>query len=112
MSVFKPDAFLCICSYEQHVKLSPWRCGTVGWSIAPTLEGFRLGPCSGHMPCFAVYNVHPFFDPNIQGEKISHFNFLIQFFVYSYLDTCFLYYKGILAFIFKHIMVQEILCNK
>ena len=29
------------------------------------------------------------------------FNFLIQIFIYLYLDT-FLYYKGILAFIFKH----------
>ena len=38
--------------------------------------------------------------------------FLIQFFIYLCLDTCFLYYKGMLAFIFEHIMVQEILCNK
>ena len=29
--------------------------------------------------------------------------------IYLYLDTCFLYYKGILAFIFEHIMAQEIL---
>ena len=45
-------------------------------------------------------------------EKILCFNFLIQLFIYLYLDTCFLDYKGILAFIFEHIMVQEILCNK
>ena len=42
------------------------------------------------------------FGPNFQGEKILHFNFLIQFFIYLYLDTCFLYYKRILAFIFEH----------
>ena len=29
-----------------------------------------------------------------------------------YLDTCFLYYKGTLAFIFEHMMAQEIFCNK
>ena len=51
------------------------------------------------------------FGPNFD-EKIFRFNFLIQVFIYLYSDTCFLYYKGILAFIFEHIMVQEILCNK
>ena len=59
---------------------------------------------SKEVPCFAVYNVHLHFDPNFQ-EKIFHFNFLIQLFIYLYLDTCFLYYKGIRAFIFEH-MVQ------
>ena len=39
-------------------------------------------------------------------------NLLIQFLIYLYLDTCFLCYKGILAFIFEHVTVQEILCNK
>ena len=47
------------------------------------------------------------FGPNFQGKKA--FNFLSQLFIYLYLDTCFLYYKGILAFIFEHIMAQEIL---
>ena len=42
---------------------------------------------------------------------IFHFNFLIQFYIYL-LDTCFLYDKGILEFIFEHIMVQEILCTR
>ena len=41
-------------------------------------------------------------------KKIFHLNFLILLFIYSYLDTCFLYYKGILVFIFEHIMVQGI----
>ena len=47
----------------------------------------------------------------VQTFRKKTFNFLIQSFIYLYLDTCFLYYKGILAFIFEHIMVQEILCN-
>ena len=38
------------------------------------------------------------FGPNFQ-EKKFRFNFLIQCFIHLYLDTCFLYYKGILAFI-------------
>ena len=41
------------------------------------------------------------FGPNFQEKT---FNFLIQFFIYLYLGT-FLYYKGILAFILKHIMI-------
>ena len=49
-----------------------------------------------------MYNMCPHFWPKLSGEKIFHFNFLIQFFTYLYLDTCFLYYKGILAFIFEH----------
>ena len=38
--------------------------------------------------------------------------FLIQLFIYLYLDTCLLFYKGILALVFEHIMVREMLCNK
>ena len=45
-------------------------------------------------------------------KKILHLNFLIQLFIYLSLDTCFLYYKGILTFIFEYIMIQEILCKK
>ena len=45
-------------------------------------------------------------------KKIFHFNFLIQLFTYLYFDICFLYYKGILAFIFEDIMVPEILHSK
>ena len=68
------------------------------------------------LPYFAMYNVHPctlgihIFGPKSQ-EKIFHFNFLIQLFIYIQI-TCFLYYKGILAFIVEHFMVQEVLCNK
>ena len=58
-----------------------------------------------------MYDVHPHCGPKLSGKIIFHFNFLIQFLIYLHLDTCFLYYKGILAFIFEHIMVQEILCN-
>ena len=60
------------------------------------------------LPC--VVHTH-MFGPNFQ-ENIFCFNFLIQLFIYLYLDTCSLYYKGILAFIFEHIIVQDILCNK
>ena len=59
-----------------------------------------------------MYNEHLCFGAKLPGEKFFHFNFSIQFFMYLYLDACFLYYKGILAFIFDHIMIQEILCNK
>ena len=51
------------------------------------------------------------FGPNFQGKNLILI-FKIQLFIYLYLDTCFLYCKGILAFIFEHIMVQEILRNK
>ena len=30
-----------------------------------------------------------FVGPNFQGKKIFHFNFLIQLFIYLYVDTCF-----------------------
>ena len=60
---------------------------------------------------FAVDNAHPCLWPKLSGKKIFCFNFSIQLFIYLHLDTYFLYYKGILAFIYEHIMVQEILCN-
>ena len=45
------------------------------------------------------------FGPNFQKKKSFGLKFLIQLFIY--LDTRgFLYYKGILAFIFEHIIVQ------
>ena len=49
-----------------------------------------------------MYNEHPHIWPKLSGEKIFHFNFLIQLFFNLYLDTCVLYYKGILAFIFQY----------
>ena len=58
-----------------------------------------------------MYDVHLCIWPKLSGRKIFRFNLLIQLCIYLYLDTCFLYYKGILAFIFEH-MIQEILCNK
>ena len=61
-----------------------------------------------YTPYFAMYNVHSYFlAQNFQGKKNFCFNLLIQLSIYVYLDTCFLNYKGILAFIFEHIMVQE-----
>lgn len=54
---------------------------------------------------FAVYNVHPRFWSKLSGKKYFVLIFLIQIFICLHLGTCFLYYKGILAFIFKHIMV-------
>ena len=60
-----------------------------------------------------MYNVHLRFWPKLSAKKsfvlIFKSNYL---FIYLYLDTCFLYYKGILAFSFEHIVVQEILCDK
>ena len=39
---------------------------------------------------------------------IFKFNYLfIYLFIYLYLDTCFLYYKGLVAFIFEHIMYKK-----
>ena len=49
--------------------------------------------------------------PNFQ-EKNFCYNFLIQLFIYLYLDTCFLYYKGILAFIFEPTTIRESLRNQ
>ena len=77
----------------------------------------QLGFSAVDLLYFAMYNALQYImhthilGPNFQ-EKVFHFNFLIQFSIYLYLDTCFLYYRGILAFIFEHIMVQEILVNK
>ena len=46
---------------------------------------------------------------HIFGLSFQEKNPSFQLFTYLYLDTCFLYYKEILAFNFEHIMVQEIL---
>ena len=51
-----------------------------------------------------MYGAHTRFWPKFSGKKIFCFNFLIQLFIYLYLDTCFLCNKGILAFIFEHIL--------
>ena len=40
-----------------------------------------------HVYCAPMYNVHPCFWPKLSGEKIFHFNFLIQLFIYLYLET-------------------------
>ena len=48
--------------------------------------------------------MHPCFWPKLAGKNSFA---LIQCFIYLYLDTYFLYYKGTLALIFEHIMVQE-----
>ena len=55
-----------------------------------------------YIPYFATYNTHSHFWPKLSGKTSSILIFLTQFFIYLYLDTCFLYYKGILAFIFEH----------
>ena len=51
------------------------------------------------------------FGPNFQ-EKQSFVSIFNSVFIYLHLDTCFLYYKGILVFIFEHTTVQEILRNE
>ena len=58
-----------------------------------------------------MYSAQPCFWPKILGKEIFPFNFLIQLFIYLYLGTCFLYSKGILAFIVEP-MLQEIVCDK
>ena len=58
-----------------------------------------------------MYNVHPCFWPKLSGKNVLIFKFNYLF-IYLYLDTWLLYYKGIVAFIFGHVMVQEILRNK
>ena len=40
-----------------------------------------------YIPYFAVYNAHPCFWPKLSGKKIFHFNFLIQYVIYLYLET-------------------------
>ena len=60
------------------------------YSISHLFVSYRILLCIMHTHVFG---------PNFQGEKIFCFNFLIQFCIYLYLDTCFLYYKGILVFI-------------
>ena len=60
------------------------------------------------LPCIRCIHV---FGPNFQ-EKKSFILIFNSIFIYLYLHTYFLYYKGILAFIFEYIMEQEILCNK
>ena len=58
------------------------------------------------LPYFAIYNAHPRVWPKLSG-KIS----FMLIFNYLFIDTCFLYYKRILAFIYEHNLLQEILCN-
>ena len=41
-------------------------------------------------------------------QKNFHFNFFNQLCIYLYLDTCFLYYKGILAFVFNILWYKKI----
>ena len=53
------------------------------------------------------------FGPNFQEKNLALKFFQFDYlFIYLYSSTCFWYFKRILAFIFEHIMVQEILCNK
>ena len=52
------------------------------------------------------------FGPNFQEKKPFALIFEFKFLFIHIKMLVFLYYKGILAFIFEHIMVQEILCHK
>ena len=62
------------------------------------------------MPC--IMHTH-IFGPNFQEKNLALKFFQFDYlFIYLYSSTCFWYFKRILAFIFEHIMVQEILCNK
>ena len=84
---------------------------SLGWDkkyrIYPLYNGYRRTT----VQCAPVHHVHPCFGPKLPGEKNLSFYFFNSIFTCLYLPTCFLHYKGILAFTFEHIMVQEILCN-
>ena len=60
-------------------------------------DNYRILPC---IVCTQVFR------PNFRENSIS-FKFFNSIFIYLYLDTCFLYYKGILAFIFEHVWYKR-----
>ena len=75
----------------------------LGWK--QNQDQITLHSLNGCRPAQATSLSHldycnPHFWPRLSGKKVFHFNFLIQSFIYLYLDTCFLYYKGTSAFIF------------
>ena len=80
-----------------------WSSSAIGCPTHPTNANCCIFPC-----IMSTYVL----GPNFQGKNSFILIFQFNFFMYLYLDACFLYYKGILAFIFDHIMIQEILCNK
>ena len=69
----------------------------------PGLSTFTIAMRIGSLWVTTIMCTH-IFGLNFQEKNIL-FQFLIQLF-YFYLGTCFLHYKGILEFIFEHIMVQ------
>ena len=89
---------VAILRIERHPLL-----GRISWPSS------HLTECTHDLPCIRHTHV---FDPNFQEKKSFVWIFVIQLFIYLHLDACFLYYKGILAFLFERIMAQEILCNK
>ena len=56
-----------------------------------------------------MYNTHPCFWSKLSGKKSFILLFKIQLFIYLFRYLFFLYYKGILAFTFEHIMLQKFL---
>ena len=50
----------------------------------------------------AVCTVHPCVWPKLSGTKSFVLIFQFNFEIYLYLDTCYLYYNGILACVFEH----------
>ena len=60
-----------------------------------------------------VYCAPTVFGPHLQKKNLSFslFNSMFNLFIFRY-SGFFWYWKGILAFIFEHIMGQGILCNK
>ena len=78
--------------------------------VLKVLYNFWILPVFCRVQCAPVYNVLPcimrahVFGPNFQGKKFFHFNFLIQLFIYLYLETCFLYYKRILHLFLTYFM--------
>ena len=80
-----------------------------GWANMESGDKWEISVSSCQLPYFAIYNVHPHFLAQTFRKTILCFVFFNYLFIFRYL---FLYYKGILAFIFEHTMVQEILWNR
>ena len=69
---------------------------STSWRFTEPDAHEQLLPCACRVQCAPVCSVHPGFWPKLSGKKIFHFNFLIELFIYLYLDTYFLYSKEIL----------------
>ena len=53
----------------------------------PTRAPRSVAPGESVTPYFPMCNAHPRFWPKLSWKKIAHFDFLIQLFIYLYLET-------------------------